>query len=117
MSKPLTSRLKADKISLAVFLVGLAILSYIDSWWPGLALVLGASLITKRLFEGKYYDAVLALVVFGGAFAAIQYNVSWMTVIFLIAALFVLFRAFLNTSEDEIEEEEEVQKEIEEEKK
>lgn len=114
MAKPLVSRHKADKIALAVFLAGLAVLSYLETWWPGLALVFGTALLAKRLFEGKYYEALLAVVVFGGVFAAIEYNFSWVTALFLIAALVVLFQVFSNTPVDEIEEEDELEKEIDE---
>ena len=114
MAKPLVSKHKADKIALAIFLVGLAILSYTENWWPGLALVLGAAIFVKRLFAGKYYEAGLMLVVFGGVFAAVKYNISWIAVLFIIAAIVALFQAFMNMPVDEIEEEEELEKELEE---
>lgn len=114
MTKPLVSRHKADKFGLASFLLGLAVLSFLNSWWPGIALVFGLSLAIRRLFEGKYYDALLSLVIFGGIFAAVAYNFTSVTVIFVIAAIVVLFRAFSNQAEDEIEEEENLEKEIEE---
>ena len=114
MAKPLVSRYKADKLALAVVLLGLAILSYSESWWPGLALALGASLFVKRLFEGKYYEAILTMALFGAVFASVKYNTSWITALFLIAALVFVFQAFMNTPADEIEEEEELEKELDE---
>ncbi|MEI6531966.1 MAG: hypothetical protein WCN87_04010 [Chlamydiota bacterium] len=114
MAKPLVSRHKADKLALATFLVGLAILSYTESWWPGLALALGAALFAKRLFEGKYYESLLTLAVFGAVFASVKYNISWIAALFLIAAIVLVFQAFMNTPADEIEEEEELEKELEE---
>ena len=117
MTKPLLSRPKADKVSLAIFLLGLAVLSFIGSWWPALTLVFAVSQGARKFLTAKYYEAFLSLLILGGLFFAIQYNLAWMTILFVIAAIVILFQAFQNTPDDEDEEEEEIQKELEDESK
>lgn len=114
MTKTLLSRRRADKVALAIFLLGLALLSYRETWWPELILVFGAAFFAKKILTSRYYEALLAVVIFGGGYATIAYSLGWMPVLFVVAAIVVLFQAFINTPEDEIEEEDELEKEIEE---
>jgi predicted membrane protein len=116
MSKPIWSKKKSDNVSAGVFLIALGVLAYLQAWWPGIIAAIGAALVVRQAFLGKIYDAFISLVVFGGIFFTIYYNLSWLPVLFVIAGLYLLFKAFLNEPSDDLEEEEEeVQKEIEEE--
>lgn len=116
MTKPLVSKKKAENFSAGIFLILLAILAYTQFWWPGIVAALGLALVIRQVFNGKIYDAFISLIVFGGVFFTVQYNLAWMPVLFILAGIYLLFKAFINgTPEDEIEEEEEIQKELEEE--
>jgi len=118
MAHPKASQKRARAISSSFFLIGLAILSILGQWWPGILLVIGIPLAFRQFLLGKIYDAFLSLVIFVGAFVATRYEISWeilMPVLFVIAALYILIREFCSpreTPEPEIEES--LNKEIEE---
>lgn len=118
MSKPVLSKKKAESLSAGVFLIALAVLAYTKDWWPGIMAAIGAALFVRQVFLGKIYDAFISLLVFGGVFVTIQYDLLWMPVLFIVAGIYVLFRAFMNGEPENVEEEEEeIQKELEDENK
>lgn len=118
MSKPILTEPRTKAIGLAVLLVGIAILSYTNWWWPGIMAVIGISTMVKQLLRKKIYDAFLSLVIFGGITFTAVYGIGdkyIVPVILMIAAIYVLFKAFFQADqEDLIAEEEEHSKEIEE---
>lgn len=110
MAHPKTSLRRAKNFSSALFLVGLAIVSFTETWWPGMMLVIGIPLALRQYLFGRNYDALLSLVVFGGIFIASGFNISWeilLPVLFTVAALYILGREFFTpypTTEPEDEE-------------
>lgn len=78
-------------------------------------LAIGLSLAVRQILVRKIYDAIISLIIFGGIFITVFYQLSWLPVLFVVAGLYVLFRAAQGGPEDEVEEEEETQVEIEEE--
>jgi hypothetical protein len=118
MSKPILTEPRTKAVGLAVLLVGIAILAYTNWWWPGIVAVIGMSTIVKQLLRKKVYEAILSILIFGGISFTAIYKIGdkyFVPVILMIAALYVLFRAFfLSDQEDEIDREEEQNKELEE---
>ena len=118
MSKPILTEPRTKAVGLAVLLVGIAILSYTNWWWPGIMAVIGISTMVKQLLRKKVYEACLSLVIFGGITFTAIYGIGdkyIVPVILMVAAIYILFRAFfLADQEDEIDREEEQNKEIEE---
>jgi ABC-type multidrug transport system fused ATPase/permease subunit len=121
MSHPVTSRKKAQALSTALFLVGLATLVFSDTWWPGIMLIVGLPLALRQYLLGRHYDMVVTLVVFVGTFVTVQFDISWrifLPILFTLGALYILFREFFGPDETtEQEREEELNNEIEEKKK
>ena len=119
MHKHLVSKKKAKAICGALFLVGLAILSYVGIWWPGIMLVIGIPLALRQYFLGRYYDMAVSLGVFIGVFLIATFSISerfLLPVIFIVGAIYLLFREyFVTNTEPEDEEEENLNEEIEEE--
>jgi predicted membrane protein len=109
MTKPLTSITRARAISFSLTLVGLAIMIFTNRWWPWIMLVIGVPLALRQYLLGRYYDMLVSLVVFVGVFVTLQFDISWgilLPVIFLVGAIYVLFREFVYnrpTYEDEEE--------------
>lgn len=100
MAKPIVSHRKAQKFSTAFLLLGMAVLALMDSFWPGLMLVLGLAFAMRQFLLGKVYDAVIALGVFGGIFFAAFMDVPLkvlLTVLFVVAAIYILFRDYWET--------------------
>lgn len=118
---PITSKKKAQALSTALFLIGLATLIFTDAWWPGIMLIIGIPLALRQYLLGRSYDMMMTLLVFIGTFITVQFDISWrifLPILFTLGALYILFREFLGPDETtEEEREEELNHEIEEDKK
>jgi hypothetical protein len=118
---PITSKKKAQALSTALFLMGLAALIVTDEWWPGIMLTIGLPLALRQYLLGRTYDMIISLLVFVGTFVTVQYDISWrlfLPILFTLGALYILFREFFGPDEmTEEEKEEELNCEIEEGKK
>ncbi|MGE5196328.1 MAG: hypothetical protein ACM3JI_03250 [Anaerolineae bacterium] len=121
MARLKVSHRKAQALSLALSLIGLAIISYLGAWWPGIMLAIGVPLALRQYLLSRYYDAIISLFVFVGIFITARFDVSWdvlLPVLFTIGALYILFREYLESKEaKEPEKEEDLNEEIEEEQK
>lgn len=118
MAKPLTSMKTAKFLSLALFLIGLAILTYLENWWPGIMLVIGLSLAFREYLLGRRYDMIITLFVFVGVFISVFF--SWsrylLPVLFTIRGIYIFFRDYIESSfPSEEAAEESINEEIEEE--
>ncbi|HSX26508.1 MAG TPA: hypothetical protein VLE89_05825 [Chlamydiales bacterium] len=118
MAHPLTSKKKAQALSTAFFLLGLATLIFTDDWWPGIMLVVGLPLALRQFMLGRTYDMYISLLVFVGTFITVQFDISWrifLPTLFTLGAIYILIREFFGPEEmTEEEKEEEHEKEIEE---
>ncbi|MBI3220770.1 MAG: hypothetical protein HYZ44_14745 [Bacteroidetes bacterium] len=117
MANALTSKKKAKAISVALFLISLAITSYLGTWWPSIMLVIGIPLALRQYLLGRHYDMGVSLFVFIGVFVTVQFDISWeilLPVLFAIGGIYILFREFLESKEGLAEEEEDINHEIEE---
>jgi 4-hydroxybenzoate polyprenyltransferase len=119
MNKILTSNRRAGALSTALFLVGFAVILYIDSWWPGIMLVIGIPLALRQFLLGRYHDTIFTLCIFVGFFIIAQFNISWkilVPILFIMAAIYILCKEWIiSTTTTEDEKEEDLNKEIEEE--
>lgn len=125
MAHPLTSRKRAKAFSTALLLICLAALivveQWIDMWWPGIMLVIGLPLALRQYLLGRTYDTIVTLLVFVGTFVTVEFDISWrvfLPILFTLGALYILLReAFEDSMPSEPEQEEDVNHEIEEDKK
>ena len=121
MAHPITSQKKAHALSTALFLLGLAVLVFTESWWPAIMLVIGLPLALRQYLLGRTYDLGISLLVFLGAFITVQFDISWrvfLPILFTLGALYILFREFFGPQEtSETDKDEDIQHEIEEDKK
>jgi hypothetical protein len=121
MPVPLTSKKKAQTLSSILFLISLVALLFFGFWWPGIMLAVGIPLALRQFLLGRSYDAVISLLLFVGTFITVEFEISWqmfLPVLFTLGAIYVVFREFLSpddTTEEEAEEE--LNHEIEEDKK
>ncbi len=118
MTQILVSRKKAKTISISLFLVALAIVSYTGDWWPGIMLAIGIPLALKQYLLGKKYDVLITLIVFVGVFLSIHQKLFWpilLPVLFTLGGIYVFFRDIIEESSiSEPEQEEDLNEEIEE---
>lgn len=112
------SKRRAHSFSMALFFVGLAILSFTGEWWPGILLAVGIPMALRKTLLGKGYDAFLILVIFGGVYVSYTITIRndlILPILFLVAALFIVVREFASGYiHDEAEDEEDLNHEIEE---
>ena len=95
------SKKKAKAYSLALFLVGLAIISYFRHWWPGIMLVIGIPLALRQYLIGRHYDMGVTLFVFIGVYVTVQFNISWeilLPILFTIGGIYIFFREYFESS-------------------
>lgn len=107
MSKPLISKRKADAIANGGFLIGLGILLFTNSWWPGILLVIWASLFLRQYLTGRNYDAFISTVILVGLFLVTFIKINWSVIIpvlFVIGGIYLIFREYFY-AEETIEEE------------
>lgn len=118
MAEQITTKRRAKAISLALFLIGLAILTYTHAWWPGIMLAIGIPLALRQYLLGRRYDMAISLFVFVGVFLTVQFNISWeilLPVLFTLGAIYVFFREYIESKETPLaEEEEDINLEVEE---
>jgi hypothetical protein len=118
---PLTSKKRARALSAALFLMGLAALVFTQNWWPGIMLAVGLPLALRQFLLGRTYDCLIPLLVFVGTYVSVEFDISWqvfLPILFTLGAIYILFREFFGPDETtEEEKEEELNHEIEEEKK
>jgi len=125
MAQPIMSKRKAQSLSFALFLIGLAINTYFKLWWPAIMLTIGIPIALKQYLVGKRFDMVISLIVFLGTFITVQFDIKWeivLPVLFTIGGLYVFFKEFFgpkDVTESDIEENQnkEIEEEDEEEKK
>jgi hypothetical protein len=113
----LTSKRRAKALSTALFLVGLAIVSYLGAWWPGIMLAVGLPLALRQFLLGRHYDMGITLFVFIGVFITVQFEIHWevlLPVLFAVGGIYVLWREYVESKEPLAEEEEDMNQEIEE---
>jgi hypothetical protein len=114
----ITSRKRASAIGTALFLIGLAIVTMLDSWWPGIMVAIGVPIAVRQFLLGRHFDMCVTLFIFLGVFVTVQFDIDWQTLlpmIFVIGALYVLLREFQENKEHpEDIEDEDVNHEIEE---
>jgi hypothetical protein len=116
MMHAITSLKKAKNISIVLFLIGLAIVSFTGEWWPGLLLAVGFPLAVKHYLLGQRYDVLMVLLVFLGAFLSVSYEFSWpviLPVLFTLGAIYLLCRDLME-EHPLAEEEEDLNEEIQE---
>jgi hypothetical protein len=110
MAHPFFSKKRSQTISAALFCFGLAVLAYLDAWWPGILLAVGIPLAIRQGCQNRLYDALVSILVFGGVFATVQFDVGWkvlLPVLLTIAGIHILFRDYLQESSPPVDEEEE----------
>lgn len=89
---------RSNQIFGGVFLIGLAVLSMINWWWPGILFVIGIALMARSIAEGRNWTeeraGIVALAV-GIVFALTDvlsiFSFNWLPLVLIALGLFMLF--------------------------
>lgn len=118
MAHPKISYHKTAVLCGCIFFTGLILLSIYGTWWPGIMLVVGIPISLRQFLQGRTYSMFISLFVFIGSFISIQYDIQWkiiLPVIFTVGGIHIFFKEFFHArGVPESEDEEEINKEIEE---
>lgn len=124
MSIPKTTHKRADAISLGILLIGFGVLSFLQSWFPGIFLVIGIALVVRQYLRGRIYDIFISVLIFGGLFLYFRIGIHWdilLPVLFTIAGIYLIFREYFvkkdRTGEDLVEDESQEVEELEDDSK
>ncbi len=49
-----------------LLLIGLGVIRFADSWWPGIMVVLGITIGSGLVFRGRYRAVIVIMVIFFG---------------------------------------------------
>ena len=104
MAKPLIAKNKAKALSTALFLIGFAIVLYLDNWWPSIMLVIGIPLALRQFLTGRFNDAAISLFVFVGFYVIAQFSISWKVLIpifFIMTAVYILCKEWVSSATGE----------------
>ncbi|MBI3175279.1 MAG: hypothetical protein HYZ25_16260 [Chloroflexi bacterium] len=71
-----TKRTKSG-IAGGIFLIGLGVLIFTGSWWPGLMFVIGLALAADRAFRGNYVQALTAFAVCSAVAVVSTTDLPW----------------------------------------
>lgn len=130
MMRMILSQRKAEAAFFLILVMGGFILYFGGYFWPELAIVIGTALAFKQFLLGKRYEMYMSIIVFLGLYMtwesylyrfsvdAVEFFLSALPVLFLVSAIFLIFREYVfckEINQAEEDEEEEVNHEIEEE--
>ena len=59
---------KVENISHGALFIGLGVLALLDSWWPGLIIVLGIFFTLKNALSKNYFKMLISVLSFVGAY-------------------------------------------------
>lgn len=88
---------KANALSLGLFLIGIAILYLIGSWWPGILLAVGIPYAIRNYLKGRVYDSLFIFAIFTLAFlvAFLQIpNEVLIPIVLIVLGLYIIFREY-----------------------
>lgn len=88
---------KANALSLGLFLIGIAILYLIGSWWPGILLAIGIPYAIRNYIKGRIYDSLFIFVIFTLAFLVAFLQIPTevlIPIVLFIIGLHIIFREY-----------------------
>ncbi len=69
----------AGGITAGLMLIGIGVLAFTASWWPGIMVVIGVAVIGGMLFHGQFLSTLPVALIFFGVPAIIKLGLSWNT--------------------------------------
>lgn len=103
MTFPIMSEQRADAVGKGVFLIGLGLLFLFNFWWPGILLVILASLGVRHLILGKFWEFVLLVALFVLLFVISFYHFEERYIIpalLIIGGTYFIIRELVKSSDE-----------------
>jgi len=97
MSKFKFAKRKITAISNGVFLIGIALLIMTSWWWPGILIVLWATLATREYLSNRMFDLLVTSVILLGLTTITIFPWGWnvmIPVLFILGGIYIIFREF-----------------------
>ena len=96
---------KAHTLSFGLFLIGIGILFYVESWWPAITLVVGLPITFRQYLLGHTTDMIVSFIISVGIFVTVQFNLSTknsLPVLFIIGGLYIFIRELFFMTPDRL---------------
>lgn len=96
------SKRKIDALSNGILLVGLGVLFFTNTWWPGILIVVWAWLGLRQWLSNRKFDLIVASVILWGLFLMSFLNISLnvlVPVLFVLGGIYIVFREFYFTED------------------
>lgn len=97
MKKYPLSKRKIDTLSIAVLIISLIFLYYLNFWWPGVLLALWGMLAVRQWLDERRFDLIMTSIILWGLFTVYFFNITWsvlMPVLFILGSFYIIFREF-----------------------
>lgn len=98
------SKRKRHALSNGVFLVGLAILYYINWWWPSILLVVWATVALRQWLAGHLFDLAITTFILIGLFLVSFFRIEWnilMPILLVVGGIYIIGREYFSEEDDE----------------
>ncbi len=98
------SKRKVDALSNGVFFITLAVLFYLNFWWPGILIAIWAMLAMRQWLTDRKFDLIMTSVILIGLFIVSYFNITWsilMPVLFVLGGFYIIFREFFYPDGDD----------------
>lgn len=104
MSQPILGKRKRNALANGVFLIGLALLYYINWWWPSILLVIWASVALRQWLAGHLFDLAITSFILIGLFLINWLQIGWnilMPILLVVGGIYIIGREYFAEGEDE----------------
>lgn len=88
---------KADALSNAALLAGLAILFWSQTFWPGILLVVWVWLAIRQYLTSRKWDLMITSIILLGLFVVSFFGINLsalLPVLFAVGAIYIVFREY-----------------------
>lgn len=97
MNHVILPKRKAEALSNAALLVGLALLFWFQSFWPSILVVIWVWLAIRQYLTSRKWDLIITSVVLLGLFVVSFFGInlsSFIPILFVVGALYIIFREY-----------------------
>jgi len=97
LPKTFMPKRKIDAIANGAFLIGLGVVFFTNTWWPGILIPIWLALVIRQYFTERYYDLFLSSIILLGLFALSLFKFEWavlMPVLFVVGGIYIIFREY-----------------------
>ena len=93
----IVSKSKAEAVSNGIFLISIAILYYLNAWWPGIILSIWATLATRQYLTARQIDLAVTSTLLIGLFVVTYFRIDIYAILpaaFILVGIYLVLREY-----------------------